>query len=200
MPPNYEQPSSAPNGDVQAYAALCAGVRRQLDKPVVLVGMMGSGKSSVGPRLARDLDLPYHDADALIAEQAGKPIPAIFRDDGEAHFRQLEAAMLAELIGRGISVIASGGGALTTPATAGLIAAQTLSIWLQADIPVILRRTRGSDRPLLQDVDPASRLRELMEKREHLYARADIHFSTNRGKPAGQARQLVDLLAQQRQN
>lgn len=185
MPPNYEQHS---------FDDLCAATKAALHKPVLLVGMMGSGKSSIGPRLARDLGVPFADADADIVAMAGKPISQIFADDGEPAFRQMEADMMQSLVDRGPGVIASGGGALITPRTLTLMQDSTLSIWLQADIPVILRRTRGSDRPLLQNANPAAKLAELMDVRVPLYRRADIHFNTNKGKPPAQSRQLVDLI------
>jgi shikimate kinase len=156
--------------------------------------MMGTGKSSIGPRLAKMLKLPFYDIDAEIVAAQGKPIGQIFAQDGEAAFRKIEAATIADRIASGVSVIATGGGALTTPETADRIADKTLSVWLYTDVTIMLRRTRNSDRPLLANPNPAETLRTLMAAREPLYARAQLHLSTSRGTPASLTRQLVEMI------
>lgn len=180
MPLNYEQ--------------VCQHVRARLDRPVALVGMMGSGKSSIGPRLARDLGLAFHDIDAEIAAETGKPIGRIFAEDGEAAFRKLEADTTAARVATGPCILATGGGALTTPATATLLEQQTIMVWLETSVTVMLRRTRNSDRPLLKTPDPAETLRSLLTVRQPLYEKAPLHLSTNRGTPAALTRKLVEMI------
>lgn len=151
-------------------------LRRLGARPLVLVGMPGSGKSSIGRRLAPRLGLPFVDADAEIEQAAGgMTVAEIFARHGEAEFRALEARVIARLLDEGPAVIATGGGALLNPGTRRLIRDKAVSVWLKADIPVLLRRVRRkSDRPLLQNDDPEATLRTLLAEREPLYAEAPI--------------------------
>jgi shikimate kinase len=138
-------------------------------RSVVLVGMMGAGKSSVGRRLAARLGIPFVDADAEIESAAGMSITEVFAKHGELYFRAGEARVIARLLDNGPQVLATGGGAVIDPATRALIAQKGISIWLKADLEVLLRRTkRRSDRPL------AERLATLLPQREPLYAQADF--------------------------
>jgi shikimate kinase len=145
-------------------------------RSIVLVGMMGVGKSSVGRRLAGRLSIPFVDADSEIEKAAGMTIPEIFARHGEAYFRSGEARVLARLLESGPQVLATGGGAFMNPDTRALVALKGVSVWLNADLDVLLRRTskRRSDRPLLQTDDPAETLRALLAEREPTYALADI--------------------------
>ena len=145
--------------------------------------MPGSGKSSIGRRLAPRLGLNFVDADAKIEEAAGgMTIAEIFAAHGEPEFRALEARVIARLLDEGPSVIATGGGALTNEGTRRLIGEKSISIWLRAEIPVLMRRVRRkTDRPLLKGKDPESTLRQLLAAREPLYAQADIVVTSREG-------------------
>jgi len=145
-------------------------------RSIVLVGMMGVGKSSVGRRLAGRLSIPFVDADSEIERAAGMTIPEIFARNGEAYFRSGEARVLARLLDSGPQVLATGGGAFMNPETRALVKLKGVSVWLHADLDVLLRRTskRRSDRPLLQTEDPAETLRALLAERGPTYALADL--------------------------
>jgi len=145
-------------------------------RSIVLVGMMGVGKSSVGRRLAARLSIPFIDADSEIEKAAGMTIPEIFARHGEPYFRGGEARVIARLLESGPQVLATGGGAFMNPDTRALIKLKGVSVWLHADFDVLMRRTgkRRSDRPLLQTEDPAQTLRALLAEREPTYALADL--------------------------
>jgi shikimate kinase len=145
-------------------------------RSIVLVGMMGVGKSSIGRRLATRLNVPFVDADTEIEKAAGMSISDIFARHGEADFRSGEARVIARLLDGGPQVLATGGGAVMNADTRAAIKAKGVSIWLSAEFDVLMRRInkRKNDRPMLQTADPASRLRELMVEREPVYALADL--------------------------
>jgi len=144
-------------------------------RSIVLVGMMGSGKSSVGRRLAARLALPFVDADTEIEKAAGMSISDIFLIRGEADFRAGEARVLARLLEGGPQVLSTGGGAFMSPATRAAISAKGISIWLDADFDVLMKRIRRrQDRPLLKTEDPAATLRALMLERNPIYALANL--------------------------
>ena len=139
------------------------------NRSIVLVGMMGAGKSSIGRRLAARLGIPFIDADAEIESAAGMTIPEIFDKHGEPYFRAGEARVIARLLDNGPQVLATGGGSLMDAQTRALIGEKGVSIWLKADIDVLLKRTkRRNDRPL------AEKIKDLLPIREPLYAQADI--------------------------
>jgi shikimate kinase len=143
-------------------------------RSIVLVGMPGSGKSAVGRRLAARLDLTFVDADEEIERAAGKPIMDIFKDHGEAYFREGERKVIARLLGSGPQVLATGGGALMAAETRDNIARSGVSIWLKAELAVLMRRVlKRNTRPLLER-DPEGVMRQLMEARYPVYATADI--------------------------
>ena len=144
-------------------------------RSIVLVGMMGAGKSSIGRRLASELNLPFVDADIEIELAAGMSIPEIFEAHGEPYFRSGEARVIARLLENGPQVLASGGGSFINPHTRALIRARGISVWLKADLDVLLRRIkRRSDRPLLKTDDPEQTLRQLIAQRYPIYAEADV--------------------------
>ena len=144
-------------------------------RSVVLVGMMGAGKSTIGRRLAGRLRLPFLDADIEIEAAAGMPIPDIFETHGEPHFRDGEARVIARLLDGGPAVLATGGGAFMREQTRELIRDKAISIWLKADADIILKRVkRRADRPLLQTPDPAATIGRLIEEREPVYRHADL--------------------------
>jgi shikimate kinase len=145
-------------------------------RSVVLVGMMGAGKSTIGRRLAARLRLSFVDADAEIeAAHAGMTIPEIFAAHGEPYFRNGEARVIARLLDNGPSVLATGGGAFMRVDTRNRIRDKAVSIWLRADADIILRRVkRRADRPLLQTADPAATIGRLIEERHPVYQQADL--------------------------
>lgn len=150
-------------------------VRERLDKPLVLIGMMGSGKSHIGKLLGEALDLPFVDSDTEIERQAGLPIAKIFSRDGEPAFRKMERKIVQDLLGNGLQVIATGGGAVMNPETAQAIWEGGLSVWIHAD-PVILAERAGNpqDRPLLACGNPVEILETLLKERNPVYEKADI--------------------------
>jgi shikimate kinase len=144
-------------------------------RSIVLVGMMGAGKSSVGRRLAARLGLAFIDADSEIEERAGMTIPELFEKYGESDFRAGEARVIARLLDAGPQVLATGGGAFMNESTRALIRAKGVSVWLKAEFELLLRRIkRRNDRPLLKTDDPAARLKALIEERYPVYAEADL--------------------------
>ena len=145
-------------------------------RSVVLIGMMGAGKSTIGRRLAARLRLPFLDADIEIeAAHAGMTIPEIFATHGEPYFRDGEARVIARLLDNGPAVIATGGGAVMREETRNRIRDKAVSIWLKADVDVIMKRVkRRADRPLLQTEDPAATVNRLLEAREPVYQSADL--------------------------
>jgi shikimate kinase len=146
-----------------------AVVRALGSRSIVLIGMMGAGKSSIGRRLATRLGIPFVDADTEIESAAGMTIPEIFDRHGEPYFRAGEARVIARLLDNGPQVLATGGGSVMDPQTRALIGEKGISIWLRADIDVLLKRTkRRNDRPL------AERIKDLLPQREPVYAQSDI--------------------------
>jgi len=152
----------------QPQASLSAALGR---RSVVLVGMMGAGKSSVGRRLANRLGIPFVDADVEIEKAAGMTISEIFAAHGEPYFRAGETRVIARLLEGGPQVLATGGGAFMNADTRAAIRLKGISVWLRATVEVLNRRIkRRGDRPLLKDVDPAETLRRLIEERDPIYA------------------------------
>ena len=145
------------------------------NRTVVLVGLMGAGKSSVGRRLAEKLEMGFVDADHEIEAAAGKTIPEIFTDHGEDYFREGERRVITRLLENGKQVLATGGGAFMNAETRQKINQNGVSIWLKADLDVLLKRVaKRNDRPLLQGNDPAGVMQKLIDQRYPVYATADI--------------------------
>jgi len=159
--------------DANAAGAVLAALG---NRSIVLIGMMGVGKSSIGRRLAGRLGISFVDADAEIEKAAGMSIADIFAHRGEADFRSGEARVIVRLLEGGPQVLAAGGGAFMNAATREAIRAKGVSIWLKADLDVLLRRIskRRNERPLLQTGDPEETLRALLIEREPIYAQADL--------------------------
>ena len=165
-PATSAQPSTAQEAEI--IAALEG-------RSIVLVGMMGAGKSTIGRRLAARLQLPFLDADIEIEAAAGMSIPEIFAAHGEPYFRDGEARVIARLLDNGPAVIATGGGAYMREETRNRIGGKAVSIWLKADVDVIMKRVkRRADRPLLQTEDPVATVSRLLELREPVYQGADL--------------------------
>ncbi|MCI4678543.1 3-dehydroquinate synthase [Rhodoblastus acidophilus] len=157
-------------------------VSRLAGRPVVLVGMMGSGKTAIGKRLAQRLGLPFVDSDHEIEAAHRLTIAEIFALHGEAYFRDGERRVLARLIGEGERVIATGGGAFIQPQTRGVIRARAVSIWLKAEFEVLMRRVRKRPtRPLLHDPNPEGVMRRLIDERYPVYAEADLVIQSRDG-------------------
>jgi shikimate kinase len=148
-------------------------------RSIVLVGMMGAGKTTIGRRLSARLRLPFVDADSEIEAAAGMSIPDIFETHGEPHFRDGEARVIARLLDAGPAVLATGGGAFMREETRSRIGSKAVSIWLKADADVIMKRVkRRADRPLLQTADPAATVGRLIEEREPVYQHADLTIAS----------------------
>jgi shikimate kinase len=145
------------------------------EKSIVMVGLMGCGKSAVGRRLASRLGLPFVDADEEIEKAAGKSIEDIFEEHGEAYFREGERKVLARLLRSGPQVLATGGGAFMNAETRASIGQSGISVWLKADLPLLVRRVaKRNNRPLLKTGDPEVVMQSLMDARYPVYAQADI--------------------------
>jgi shikimate kinase len=148
-------------------------------RPIVLVGMMGAGKSTIGRRMAARLQLPFTDADAEIEIAHRMSIPEIFQRYGEPYFRDGEARVIARLLDSGPGVLATGGGSFMREETRQRIGDKAVSIWLKADTDVIMKRVkRRTDRPLLQTVDPVATVNRLLAEREPVYAKADLTIAS----------------------
>lgn len=173
-----ELDASTPSpGEIEALA-------RRIDRPIVLVGMMGVGKTSVGRKLAGLLHLPFIDADEEIEKAAQMTIPEIFETYGEGYFRDGERRVIARLIdGPGTrKVIATGGGAFVNPETRALILDKAIAVWLDSDVDTLLERVSRTDkRPLLREGDPREIMTRLRAERESAYAQAPIHATSSRG-------------------
>ena len=153
-----------------------AQIRKALgSRSIVLIGLMGAGKTAVGRRLANKLDLPFIDADTEIEVAAGASISEIFAEHGEAYFRHGERKVIARLLQGGPQVLATGGGAYMNPETRAAIKARGVSVWLKADAKVLLKRVgRRGNRPLLAGGEPEKVMKKLMQERYPVYAEADV--------------------------
>ena len=151
-------------------------VKQLLDgRSIVLVGLMGAGKSTIGRRLAQRLDLAFVDADAEIEQAAGKSVQDIFRDHGEASFREGERRVIARLLESGSQVLATGGGAFMNEETRNNISRRAIAVWLKADIELLMKRVRRRDnRPLLKADNPEEVMQTLIDERYPVYGQADI--------------------------
>lgn len=160
----------------RAIAREAETVRELLgNRPIVVVGLMGAGKSSVGRRLAEKLRIPFVDADQEIEAAAGKSVSEIFADHGEAYFREGERKVIARLLAGGTQVLATGGGAFVDDETRARIKEHGVSVWLKAPLQLLMKRVlKRQGRPLLQAADPESVMRDLMERRYPIYAFADV--------------------------
>jgi shikimate kinase len=162
---------------------------------IYLVGMMGAGKSAVGRPLAESLGYRFLDADTSISRAARRPIPEIFRTEGEEGFRELETAVLAGIASWHSLVVATGGGVVTRPSNWGHLR-QGAVVWLDAPVELLLERLRRdpTPRPLLAAPDPEARLRQLLEQRRPLYAQADLHLTQAGETPAEVAAAVLQQL------
>ena len=162
---------------------------------MVLVGLMGAGKTSVGRKLAEKLDMAFVDADEEIVKAAACSIDNIFELYGEKAFRDVEEKVISRLLEEGPQVMATGGGAFMNPKTRALIAAASVSVWLRAELDVLVRRTRRrGGRPLLKNKDPREALKKLIDERYPVYAKADIIVDSKDDSADVMARFIADAL------
>lgn len=179
----------------RASAAMTQPLPR-IGKTIVLVGLMGAGKSCIGRRLAGRLDLPFLDADREIEEAAGCTISEIFARHGEQAFRDGERRVILRLLDGAPCVLATGGGAFMDPRTRAAIKERALAVWLRADLDLLARRVaRRNDRPLLQVDDPRKKLEELMSVRHPIYAEADVTVDSQDGPPDATLERLIGALS-----
>jgi shikimate kinase len=164
-------------------------------RSIVLVGLMGAGKTKIGRRLAARLALPFFDSDEEIEAAARESIEEIFANRGEAVFRDGERRVIARLLAGPVHVLATGGGAFMDPATRRIITAQGVSVWLRAELDVLFARvSRRTNRPLLKTPDPRAVLAELIERRYPIYAEADIAVDSGEGPPDATASRAINAL------
>jgi shikimate kinase len=167
-----------------------------LDRPVVMVGMMGAGKSAIGRRLAHRLGVPVVDADAEIESAAGATIAEIFEKHGEAAFRDGERRVIARLLEGPIGVLATGGGAFMDAETRARIRSRAVTVWLKADLDTLVERvSRRGHRPLLKNGDPREILARLIALRDPVYAEADITVETGHAPAAATVDRVIEALA-----
>ncbi len=171
-------------------------IRARLDRTLVMVGLMGAGKSAIGKRLAQALSLPFVDADKEIEEAAGCTIPEIFARFGEPAFRDGERRVITRLLDGPPCVLATGGGAFMDDTTRAKIKQSGLSIWLRAELDTLVRRTaRRNNRPLLNAGDPREILAKLMAVRYPVYAEADLAVDSADAPPEITTQRVIDALA-----
>lgn len=167
------------------------------ERTVVLVGLMGAGKTKIGRRIAARLGLPFVDSDEEIEACAGETIEEIFSNRGETMFRDGERRVIARLLQGPVHVLATGGGAFMDPQTRRIIAQRGVSVWLRAELDVLFARvSRRTNRPLLKTPDPRAVLAELIERRYPIYAEADITIDSGDGPPDATAGRTIAMLAQ----
>lgn len=172
-------------------------IREKLgNHPIVLVGLMGAGKSSIGRRLAEKLNFPFVDADHEIEVAADKSIAEIFADHGEAYFREGERRVISRLIENGAQVLATGGGAFINDDTRERIAGHGVSVWLKADLPLLMKRvSKRADRPLLLNDDPQAVMQRLMDSRYPVYAKADVIVESRDVQHTQMVNDVIKMLA-----
>ena len=170
-------------------------VTDRLDRPIVLVGLMGVGKSTVGRRLARQLGLPFVDSDSEIEDAVGLPAGEVFERYGEQDYRDGERRLVARLIDGEVRVIATGGGVFVDPRTRKLLKERGITVWLDAPVDILAERTARRDtRPLLKNRNPKETLERLAEIERQAYAEADIHVKSGNGAHKDVVRTIVEAL------
>jgi shikimate kinase len=186
-----EHSNSPPSGDQEALRPAW-----RLERTVALVGLMGVGKSTVGRRLAHQVGATFVDADEEIVVAAGRPIADIFADRGEDEFRAGERRVIARILQGPPAVLATGGGAFMNPLTRVLLRQRAVSVWLRADLDLLMARvSRRDDRPLLRVDDPRAVMAGLMETRYPVYAQADLVVDSRNGPHQHTVDALIDALA-----
>jgi shikimate kinase len=164
-------------------------------RTIVLVGLMGAGKTRIGRRIAARLRLPFFDSDRVIEAAAGETIEEVFANRGEDVFRVGERRIILRLLGEPVHVLATGGGAFMDPVTRAAIARRGVSVWLRADLDVLTARVaRRADRPLLKAGDPRAILADLIERRHPIYREADLVVDSGNGSPESTAARVIVAL------
>jgi shikimate kinase len=164
-------------------------------RTIVLVGLMGAGKTKIGRRLALRLGLPFFDSDQEIETAAGETVEEIFANRGERVFRLGERRVITRLLAKPVHVLATGGGAFMDPLTRAVIRKRGVSLWLRADLDVLVQRvSRRSDRPLLKAGDPRAILAQLIERRSATYAEADVTLDSGEGSPEATVNRAIIAL------
>lgn len=154
--------------------------KNSIHKPLVLVGLMGCGKTHIGQALSQKLNIPFYDSDSVIVEEQGCSIADIFAQKGEAYFREVEENTIAKLLQKGVAILSTGGGAMMNTNTQKAMASLATSVWLTAPIDVLIdRMEKDTSRPLLQGYDLKERLEQLYNERKDTYAKADIHIESD---------------------
>ncbi len=172
-------------------------IAARLDRPLVLIGMMGVGKSTIGRKLGHLLDLPFIDADEAIEEAAQMTISEVFERFGEAHFRDGERRVIARMLDDGPCVIATGGGAFMQAETRELILTKGIAAWLDSDVATLVERVGRKDtRPLLRNGDPHEILTRLKAERDGAYALAPLHITSHTGPHTDTINQILKALDQ----
>ncbi len=172
-------------------------LKRRIDRPVVLVGLMGAGKSTVGRRLASLLGAPFADSDLAIEEAAQRTVSEIFEEFGEHYFRDGERRVIARLMDGGEGVIATGGGAFVNPETRALILERAIAVWLDCSVETLVARTRRRDtRPLLRSGDPREILTRLHAERAPAYAEAPIRIAAGDAPHQQTAMKILEAIEQ----
>ena len=181
-----------PQGDAQTLAASIV-----VDRPIVLVGLMGAGKTTVGRRLAAVLGLPFLDADEEIERAAGLPVAEIFARHGEPDFRRGERKVIERLLHGPVHVLATGGGAFMDAETRQMLREHATSVWLRADLDVLMRRVeKRENRPLLRQGNPREVMARLMAERYPVYAEADMTVDSSNGPHGAAVLHVLQALAQ----
>ncbi len=174
-----------------------AAIKAMLGKrSIVIIGLMGAGKSTIGKRVAQMLGLPFIDADAEIESVSRMTIPELFETYGEPEFRDLEHRVIKRILRTGPRVLATGGGAFMNEATRKVIAKAGIAVWLKADIDVLMERvSRKSNRPLLKTKDSRATMQQLVEQRYPVYGSADITVMSRDEKKDVMAAEVVEALS-----
>ena len=182
--------------DAMAMADQMERVRARIGtRPIVLVGLMGAGKTSVGRRLAQILNMPFADSDHEIEAVSRMSVPELFEAYGETEFRALEQRVVTRLVTGSSAVIATGGGAYMNADTRAAIRAHAVSVWLNADLDTLMERvSRRTNRPLLKAPDPRAVMRKLIADRYPIYAEADITIVSRDARHAVIAGEIMDAI------
>jgi shikimate kinase len=193
--PSVRDPGETPVAPSPEVQALVKAVN--IERPLVLVGLMGAGKTTVGRRLAAVLALPFVDADEEIERAAGLKVAEIFALHGEIEFRRGERRVIERLLHGPPHVLATGGGAFIDPETRKLVRERAISIWLRAELDVLMRRVeKRDDRPLLRTADPRGTMAALMAARYPIYAEADLIVDSNHAPHSAAVVSLLKALAE----
>ncbi|MDW6026075.1 shikimate kinase [Mesorhizobium sp. BAC0120] len=175
-----------------------AELKRRLGaRSIVFVGLMGAGKTAIGRRVATELSLPFADSDHEIEAASRMTVPELFELYGEAEFRSLEQRVILRILETGPQVLSTGGGAFMNPHTREVIASRGVTVWLKADIDVLMERvSKKQNRPLLKNPDPRGTMQRLMAERYPIYAGADVIVVTRDERKEVIAAEVIDALAQ----